>query len=146
MVKLIWGEAGELFKKGESLYLPKDIEKLAREVQETYEEENPRAGIVADYLERLLPEGWEGLDLYTRRQWLETDAVGTVKRTHVCTLEIWAEALGGNPDKIDRYASKEIRDIMARLPEWRNKGNAKLTIRPYGRQRYFERRDDNATD
>jgi hypothetical protein len=144
-VKLIWGEAVELFRKGEPLYLPKDIEKLAREVQETYEEENPRAGIVADYLERLLPEGWEGLDLYTRRQWLETDAVGTVKRTHVCTLEIWAEALGGNPDKIDRYASKEIRDIMARLPEWRSRGRQQRTIRPYGRQRYFERRDSNDT-
>ena len=138
-VKLIWGEAVELYKKGEKLYLPKDLEKVAREVQETYEEENPRAGIVADYLDRLLPEGWDDLDLYTRRQWLETDAVGTVKRTTVCTLEIWAEALGGNPDKIDRYVSKEIRDIMARLPDWRNMGNKQRTIRPYGRQRYFER-------
>lgn len=140
MVKLIWGEAVELYKKGEKLYLPKELEKVAREVQETYEEENPRAGIVADYLDRLLPEGWDDLDLYTRRQWLETDAVGTVKRTTVCTLEIWAEALGGNPEKIDRYIGKEIRDIMARLPEWRNRGRQQRTIRPYGRQRYFERR------
>ena len=142
-VKLIWGEAVELFHKGESLYLPKELEKLARDVQETYEEENPRAGIVAEYLERRLPEGWDGLDLYTRRQWLETDAVGTVRRTHVCTMEIWAEALGGNPDKIDRYSSKEIRDIMTRLPEWRHQGNKQRTVRPYGRQRYFERRDSN---
>lgn len=139
-VGLIWAEAVEVYRAGEPLYLSRELETVAREVQETYEEENPRAGIVAEYLDRLLPEGWEDLDLYTRRQWLETDAVGTVKRDTVCTLEIWAEALGGNPDRMDRYASKEIRDIMAKLPGWRSGGRQQRTIKPYGRQRYFERR------
>ena len=138
-VRLIWGEAVELFKKGETLYLPKELEEVAREVQETYEEENPRAGIIADYLDRLLPEGWNEMDTYQRRQWLESDAEGTVKRTHVCTMELWTEALGGNPDKIDRYGSKEIRDIMTKLTEWRHRGNNRRLFKHYGRQRYFER-------
>ena len=139
-VAQVWAEAVQVYKAGEPLYLPRSLEAEARAIQETFEEENPRAGIIAEYLDRLLPEGWDDLDLYTRRQWLETDAQGTVRRTSVCTLELWAEALGGNPDKLDRYGSKEIRDIMARLPEWRHKGNKVKTIRPYGRQRYFERR------
>ena len=130
-VGLIWAEAVEVYRAGEPLYLSRELETVAREVQETYEEENPRAGIVAEYLDRLLPEGWDDLD---------TDAVGTVKRDTVCTLEIWAEALGGNPDRMDRYASKEIRDIMAKLPGWRSGGRQQRTIKPYGRQRYFERR------
>lgn len=138
-VRLIWAEAVELYKAGEELYLPRELEKMAREVQEAYEEENPKAGIVADYLERLLPEGWDSLDYYSRRQWLETDAQGTIRRTTACTLEIWTEALGGNPDKLDRYGAKEIRDIMAGLPEWRHQGNKRITARPYGRQRYYER-------
>lgn len=138
-VRLIWAEAVEIYRNGEELYLSRELEKAAREVQEAYEEENPRAGIVADYLERLLPEGWETQDIYTRRQWLETDAQGTTRRTSVCTLEIWAEALNGNPDKLDRYAAKEIRDIMAGLPEWRHQGNKRVTVGPYGRQRYYER-------
>ena len=138
-VALIWAEAVEIYKAGETLYLPKALEKTAREIQESYEEENPRAGIIADYLDRLLPAGWDDMDLYTRRQWLETDAVGTAKRTTVCTLEIWAEALGGNPDKLDRYAAKEIRDIMAGMKGWKSKGRQQRTIRPYGRQRYYER-------
>ena len=142
VVQRIWAEAVEIYRRGEKLYLTKELAAMAREVQESYEEENPRAGLVLDYLERLLPDGWEGLDLYTRRQWLETDAEGTTRRETVCTLEIWAEALGGNPDKLDRYAAKEIRDIMAGLPEWRHQGNAKKTIKPYGRQRYFERRTE----
>lgn len=138
-VRLIWAEAAELYRKGEELYLSRELEKVAREVQESYEEENPKAGIVADYLDRLLPEGWDGQDYYTRRQWLETDARGVTRRTTVCTLEIWTEALGGNPDKLDRYAAKEIRDIMAGLPEWRHQGNKRITAGPYGRQRYYER-------
>ena len=138
-VRLIWAEAVEIYKAGEDLFLPRELEKVAREVQEAYEEENPKAGIVADYLERLLPDGWETLDYYSRRQWLETDAQGTTRRTTVCTLEIWTEALGGHPDKLDRYGAKEIRDIMAGLPEWRHQGNKRITARPYGRQRYYER-------
>ena len=140
MVAQIWGEAVELYRKGEKLFLPRELERVAREVQETYEEENPRIGVVADYLERLLPAGWDDMDLYARRQWLETAGAGTVQRTRVCTMEIWAEALNGNPDKLDRYVGKEIRDIMAKLPEWRQQGSKRLTIQPYGRQRYFERR------
>lgn len=144
-VRAIWGEAVELYKAGEPLYLPKKLEKTAREVQEIYEEENPRAGIIAEYLDRLLPEGWDDLDLYARRQWLETGTVGTVQRTAACTLEIWAEALGGNPDKLDRYVAKEIRDIMANMSGWKHKGAQLRTIRPYGRQRYYERRAKDDT-
>ena len=141
-VRNIWGEAMELYKAGEPLYLSKKLEKKAREVQETYEEENPRAGIIADYLDRLLPENWDSLDLYSRRQWLESNSIGTVKRTTTCTLEIWAEALGGNPDKMDRYIAKEIRDIMAGMKDWVHRGASTRTIKPYGRQRYYERRAD----
>lgn len=139
-VALIWGEAVQLYKAGEPLYLSRELEEEARQVQASYEEENPKAGIIADYLDRLLPDDWESRDTYSRRAWLETDAEGSEQRQTVCTLEIWAEALGGNPDKLDRYAAKEIRDIMAGLPEWRHRGNNRITARPYGRQRYYERR------
>lgn len=138
-VRQIWAEAVHWYRQGEALYLPRELEAVAREVQEAYEEENPRAGIIADYLERLLPPGWETMDLYARRQFLEGETEGVTRRSTVCILEIWAEALNGNPDKLDRYAIKEIRDIMAGLPEWRRSGNKRTTIRPYGRQRYYER-------
>lgn len=138
-IQQIWGEAVEIYRKGEKLYLPKKLEAVAREVQQTYEEENPRAGIVADYLDRLLPDGWDDMDIYSRRSWLESEAQGTTQRQTVCTLEIWSEALCGNPDKLDRYAVKEIQDIMAGIKGWRHQGTKKTTARPYGRQRYFKR-------
>jgi hypothetical protein len=140
-VRQVWGEAVQMYKDGEKMFLPKELEAVAREVQNSYEEENPRTGLVVSYLDRLLPEGWEELDTYSRRQWLDTDAVGTLERKTVSSVEIWAEALGGNPDKMDRYAVKEIRDIMASVPGWRRMGNLQVTAKPYGRQKYWRREE-----
>ena len=139
MIKQIWGEAVDVYKRGENLYLPPELEEEARKIQEAYEEENPKAGLVAEYLDRMLPEGWEDQDTYTRRQWLETDTVGTVERKTVSAVEIYAEALGGNPDRMDRYAIKEVLGIMAGMPEWRRQGNLKITVKPYGRQKYWKK-------
>ena len=141
MVRLIWAEAVHYYQKGEKLYLSKELEAAAREVQETYEEENPKVGIVTQYLERLLPEDWDAKDSYSRRTWLEGSDSGTVPRETVCTLEIWVEALGMNPDRFDRYASKEVREIMEKIPKWRHQGNAQITAKPYGRQRYYKKEE-----
>jgi predicted P-loop ATPase len=140
-VALIWAEAVALYKKGEPLFLTAELEAAARVVQETYEEENPKVGIVAQYLERQLPANWGAMDLYARRMFLESSDVGTVERSTVCTLEIWAEALGQSPDRMDRYASAEVGEIMMKLPQWRHQGAAKVTAGPYGRQRYYKKED-----
>jgi hypothetical protein len=141
MVRLIWGEAVALFRKGEPLFLPPDLEAAAREVQELYEEDDPRVGIVAAYLDRLLPEGWSEMDLYTRRQWLEGSEPGSVERQSVCAFEIWAEALGQNPDRMDAYEGKRIRSLMNKIPKWRHQGNLKTSTQLYGRQRYYKKED-----
>ena len=138
-VAQVWAEAVEFYRAGEDLYLPRSLESVAREVQESFEEENPRAGIISDYLDRLLPAGWDDMDIYARRSFLEGTADGVTQRQTVCILEIWTEALNGNPDKLDRYVIKEIRDIMTGLKGWRRANNQRITIKPYGRQRYYER-------
>lgn len=144
-VDQIWAEAVSIYRAGEALYLSRDLEEEARRVQRTYEEENPKEGIVSEYLERLLPEDWPNMDLYARRQWLADDNAGSVQRERVCALEIYAEALGGNPERLDRYAIKEINDILCQLPEWERMGAERATIRPYGRQRYYKRRQNDTT-
>lgn len=138
-VDLIWAEAVLLYQAGEDLYLSGELEAEARRVQAAYEEESPKAGMVAAYLDRLLPEGWEDMDLFARRAWLESDAEGTQQRATVCSVEVYAEALGGNPERLDRYAIKEINDIMCALEGWRRMGSERITVKPYGRQRFYRR-------
>lgn len=139
MVRQIWGEAAQIYRAGEELYLPRDLEAVAREVQECYTEEDPRLGLVADYLDRLLPEDWERQDIYSRRAWLESSAEGTVRRCTVCAMELWVEALGRSPEQYNRYADgKDLAQIMAAVPGWRRaKGLKRVGI--YGPQRYYER-------
>lgn len=139
---LIWAEAVELFRAGEPLYLSREMEQQARAVQETYEEESPWSGLIADYLDRPLPEDWEDMDLNNRVNWLCDELgnpTGTVRRRYVCTIEIWVEALGQKRAQFDRYKGKEIREIMAKMDGWVARGNKKRTFVHYGRQRYFER-------
>ena len=139
IVRLVWGEAIEAYKRGEKLYLSGKLEADARVIQASYQEENANVGIVAEYLERLLPDGWATLDLYTRRQWLETDTKGTVQRQTVCNLEIRAEALGRDTGRFDRYAAMEMGDIMNCMPGWRRSKKGTKAHPPYGSQRYYER-------
>ena len=136
-IRQIWGEAVAAFRAGETLYLSEELEQEARLIQEQYEEENPNAGMVEAYLKRLLPARWPEMDLYERRQWLESDAVGTEQRKTVCLLEIWVEALHGSPDRFDRIDRKDLRDIMGRMKGWKSAGRRQITVPVYGRQRYY---------
>ena len=79
------------------------------------------------------------MGLYDRRAWLETDSLGTVQRKNVCAIEIWAEALRGSPEKMDRYAVKEVREIMAKLA-WERCTYDRKRFPIYGQQRYYKRR------
>ena len=137
-VRQIWAEAVQIYKAGERLYLNGEEARIALDVQATYEEENPQVGRIAAYLDRKRPEGWDTMDLYARRQWLETTQEGTIACDKVSTVEIWVEALSGNPDRLDRYAVKELNQIMATLPGWTYQRN-RQTKTPYGRQRYYAR-------
>ena len=138
----IWAEAVELFRAGEPLYLSRDLERMGRAVQEIYEAESPWEGIIADYLDRLLPEDWDDKDLAARRSWLEDELVnttGTVRRRYVCTLELWVEALGQKRAAFERHKGKEIGEIMSKMDGWVYRGKKTRTRKPYGYQRYFER-------
>lgn len=138
-VRQIWAEAKTLYEAGEPLYLTKEIEAEARKLQAAYSEENAQAGLVEDYLERLLPEGWDDMDTYERREWLRSGAEGTEQRQTVSHVEIWAEALGGDPTKMDRYAIKDLQGIMQSLDGWEYSGEGKKRIKPYGVQRFYRR-------
>lgn len=143
----VWAEAMVFYGAGERLYLDRDTEAEARKRQEKHTEGNLKLGLVEDYLETLLPENWESMDLQERRAFLSGNdfgsvQVGTVRRDKVCALEIWAECFNEDPTKIPIVASREIRNILLKIKGWEPyKGSADgvLRFRIYGKQRAFYR-------
>src|SRR5665811_2506399 len=59
-----WAEAVHLFKQGEKLYMSNEAEKLAYVEQSKHSEVDERKGLVIEYLETLLPEDWDELDIF----------------------------------------------------------------------------------
>lgn len=136
IVQQIWAEAYHDYQQGESLYLTDALEAEAVRIQNDYAETDDRAGMVQAYLERLLPADWGGKDLYDRREWLQSDAKGVRPRDTVCRMEIWCEAFGNPPGRIDRSEGKAIH-AMLEACGWRY--TSPRDFGPYGRQRAYVR-------
>jgi len=141
-VDQLWAEAVHLYEAGETLYLSKKVEAAARITQDLHSEKDERQGMILAYLERLLPEGWDLLDVYERRNWLDnTKSAGKVTRDRVCTAEVWCECLGKEKEDMTRYNTREVNDILRGLEGWTGvTTTAKFKI--YGTQKYYERNLD----
>ena len=117
----IWAEALYCVNSGEKIYLDSDLDALAQEEQREAMQTDEREGLVREYLDKLLPEDWETMDLAERRGFLRGDAftggnrVGTVKRNTVCALEIWCECLSRESGAIRRSDSNDIFSMLARI-------------------------------
>ena len=66
-VDQIWAEAYVYWAAGEELYMPKEIEELAVEQQETHREASGKEGMIMSFLDRPVPENWEQMDVIKRR-------------------------------------------------------------------------------
>ena len=137
LVDQIWAEARILWETDGSLLLSKEAEALAAEAQREAMEQDDRQGLVEEYLERLLPEGWDQMDSDQRLLFLDGDEDGVVRRTEVSNIEIWVEALHGSGVKMETKDSYAIAKIMAKIPGWRRTSERKY-VGDYGRQRIYK--------
>ena len=64
----IWAEALERYHNGEELYLKGRVAADAYVMQQDAMESDDREGVIAEYLEMLLPANWDRMDLYQRRR------------------------------------------------------------------------------
>ena len=134
----IWAEALYLWKKGEKLYLSRELEEEARKVQEEHTEESPLYGMISEFLERKLSDDWDSLDVYQRRDYLREKIEGTITRDRVCSMEIWTELMGNDARRFPPFERREINEIMRRMPGWAP-SNVMRFGSIYGRQRGFIR-------
>jgi putative DNA primase/helicase len=128
----VWAEALYLYKEGETLQLDQEAAKEAERMQGLHLEEDPREGLIQRYLETLLPENWEEMDIWSRRQYLE-EPTGNIPRTRVCAAEIWAEALGQDPSKFGVWEARPVYDILRKFPEWQER-KGRVRFKLYGLQ------------
>lgn len=143
LIDQIWAEAVYLYRKGENLYLSKEAEKIATVQQKLHSETDERRGLIEAYLNKLLPEDWDTMDLYERRAFMEDplSEKGKIDRVYVCIAEIWCECLGKNKEDMDRYKTRDINDIMRGLEEW-EQVNSTRNFKIYGKQKYYARKLD----
>lgn len=136
----IWAEAYQFYVHKEPLVLSPAAEAIAHREQRDHSESDERRGIIEAYLNRLLPETWETMDLWQRRDWLNDPLSpnGTTEREYVCVAEVWCECLGRNKEDMDRYKTREINDILKRMEGWYPcKSTKNFSI--YGKQKYYVR-------
>jgi predicted P-loop ATPase len=140
-VSQLWAEAVHLYRNGETLYLSAEAKKIAQIEQDSHREQDERLGLVQRYLDRLLPTNWESMDIYDRRDYLNSDNRGEEARRYVCIAEIWAECLGKGREEMSRYNTKDLNELMRSLPNWRARLSTK-DFKLYGKQRYYEKIDE----
>lgn len=148
VVPQLWAEAYMLYRAGEKLFLSPEGEKQASMEQTAALESDVREGMIAEYLGKLLPEDWDRMDLAERRGFLRGDPftggnrVGTVQRTTVCAVEIWAECFGKDPSTIKRSDTYDIFGMLMKIGGWEKySGNKNASLKRgfYGTQRCFVR-------
>ena len=143
----IWAEAFFYVQQGEKIHLDSEIDALAKDEQREALQTDEREGLVREYLDTLLPDDWDKMDLAERRGFLRNDQfvggnrAGTVLRKTVCAMEIWCECLNRDGAAIHRGDSNDIFSILARLG-WKKATNNSLGVSRlpiYGPQRCFVR-------
>lgn len=142
----LWAEAYYYWSNGESLVLEGDLEEEALRIQLSHTEGGELVGLIEEYLEMLLPEDWESLDIFDRRDYIrnygDDDHCGSVQRERVCALEIWCEVMEGDRKNLQNAKAREITDILQAMRGWTpyTKGTGKARFgRLYGPQRAFVR-------
>ncbi|MEA4870893.1 MAG: virulence-associated E family protein [Christensenella sp.] len=138
-----WAEAKAIYDSGETLYLEGDLLDAAEEAQRGAMEVDERIGMVEEYLTALLPENWDRMDIYSRREYLsDTNSPlvtkGTIKRSSVSNAEIWCECFGRSLQDLKPTDSYAIAALMTQVPGWER---TKTTLRQpiYGKQRLYTR-------
>lgn len=138
-----WAEAKAIYESGEKLYLEGDLLEASEQAQRSAMEVDERIGMVEEYLNTLLPENWNDMDIFARRNYMSdkgdpTNPKGTVVRTEVTNAEIWCECFGRNLPEMKPADSYATAALMSQVEGWER--TTERSRQPlYGRQRLYRR-------
>jgi len=138
----LWAEAIMFYRSGESVFLDRNIEEQAFEVQEVHTDIDERTILVQEYLEKPVPSNWYDLSVYEKRSFLQggpdpLNPSGTMLRYKISVIEIWTELFGKPQADMARWQAKEIHNIMRNIRGWEQKI---IRTRNDGSQRGYTRK------
>lgn len=140
----IWAEAKFRWRNGEKLYLPDELEAVARDIQRTHNIESldPLPGQIDEFLNTPKPKGWRDRSPAERRQLeaISAAADGGEELTSTCAAEIVFEVLGMKQNQAGYYTmARKVSDIMNKNPEWERISTGRFG-KMFGRQRGWRRK------
>ena len=143
----ILAEAIEIFKNGERLYLDREQNEEATLAQLNHTESSEREGAVLAYLDKMIPDNWDKLDMFTRRMYysredgvesgFDFEKANLVQRDTVCAMSIWCELYGKDMASLKNVDAREFRAIIESSGEWEP---CRTSFSIYGRQRGYKRK------
>lgn len=142
-IRQVWGEAYFYYQIGENLCLSEEAEEIARAMQETFREVDPKEGEIRAFLEKKIPKNWYDLSLSNQRAFLNGSFQGVeeedlISRDKVCLAEIWQLCFGGDMKYLRRRDSNELANIMTAMPGWK-RNRSRRRYGTFGTQRGYER-------
>jgi predicted P-loop ATPase len=143
-VDQIWAEAFVYWQLGEPLYLSGEVEKIAKQEQESHMVSNAKEGIIREFVERQLPANWYKRSLSERRMYWsgefgKNQTEKTIPRDRICAAEIWCECFNKDISFMRRQDTVEINEILEGLQSWIKDKNARQFGKPYDHQRGYSK-------
>lgn len=132
----LWAEAVVRWRWGEPLYITGELEDRARVQQEGHRETDFTEGMILEWLDKEVPEDWQGWSIERRRAFWNGQVAGDIKlvpRDRICAAEVWCELLGRDPSLARNADAARINGVIESTGKW----GPRYAIRcgPYGVQR-----------
>ena len=125
VIDQMWAEAYALWVLGEPLYPDAEMAEEAEREQEAHRHEDPRKGIVEEFLKLPVPVGWYSMNSITRLSYLSNPKIytgETMQRDKICALEIWVECFHRAKADLTKRDTRQINGILSEIlkdkPEW----------------------------
>lgn len=120
----IWAEAVKAYRGGEELVLSPEVDAEAKRVQGVHLEEDPRVGLIQEWLETPIEDDMG-------------QPTGQL-RNRVCASQVWVECLHNKAGSMRPWEAREICDMLRRIPGWKER-KTKARIPGYGVQNVFDK-------
>ncbi len=139
IIDQIWAEAVARWRAGERTYPDAELAQLAAQQQESHLQEDPREGMIEEFLKKPIPVDWYSKDMQYRMSYCFGTMPyqgETMPRRMICAAEIWVECFRLTISTMKQKDTRQINAILTKLLKgW-------MRDRPcfgaeYGRQRGF---------